>query len=106
MYVEDFNEVIWIAPQKKVPKIPEIMTITMGENLAPKRENIGPGQAPDMAQPDPKMVPPKRQRFQPFSLMGKVIGILSRKDSAFNLLIIKVKMALKKRRAVPMTPHM
>jgi len=30
----------------------------MGKNPAPRRENMGPGQAPEMAQPEPKMIPP------------------------------------------------
>ena len=30
----------------------------MGKNPAPKRVNMGPGQAHDKAQPNPKIVPP------------------------------------------------
>jgi hypothetical protein len=36
------------------------MTIIMGKKPAPKRENIGPGQAPEMAHPHPKIIPPNR----------------------------------------------
>ena len=37
-----------------MPATAEIMTMEMGKNPAPKRVNMGPGQAPDRAQPKPK----------------------------------------------------
>ena len=76
----------------------------MGKNPAPKRENIGPGQAPEMAHPQPKIIPPNRYRFQPFSLLGMAIGALSKMDLILNFLIIKVIIAPKKS-AELMTPY-
>ena len=78
--------------------------MTMGRNPAPKRENIGPGQAPEMAHPQPKIIPPNKYRFQPFSFLGKVIGALSKKDLSFNFLMIKIMM-VPKNKAEPMTPY-
>jgi hypothetical protein len=40
--------------------VAEAITIIMGKNPAPKAVNIGPGHAPEMAQPNPKKNPPNR----------------------------------------------
>jgi hypothetical protein len=49
-----------ITPYTKVPKIAAKITTMMGRNPAPKLEYIGPGQAPEMAQPPPKIIPPNK----------------------------------------------
>jgi len=61
-------------PYKNVPKTAASITIPIGKKPAPSNANIGPGQAPAKAQPNPKIIPPKIYRLNPFSLLGNVIA--------------------------------
>ena len=55
-----FNAVTYfsISHTKKVPKIEAAITTRIGMNPAPNNVNIGPGQAPANAHPNPKIIPP------------------------------------------------
>jgi len=62
----------FINPYKKVPKSAPKSTKIIGKNPAPSNINIGPGQEPTKAQPNPKNIPPIQNRVEPASL-----GIIS-----------------------------